>query len=86
MSNHKSKDELDTGWDGFDRPEDGRIYQHYKGGKYEIVASGYLEDSETPCVVYRSLADGNTWVRTAKNFLESIEVDGTSMTRFSLFS
>lgn len=82
MSGHKSKDELDTGWKEFDRPEDGQVYQHYKGGKYEVVTTGFLEDGETPCVIYRSLADGNIWVRTATNFLETTEVKGKRMPRF----
>lgn len=51
MSGHKSKDELDTDWKEFDRPEDGQVYKHYKGGKYEVVTTGFLEDGETPCVI-----------------------------------
>jgi hypothetical protein len=50
---------------------------------YIIVATGFLEDTETPCVVYRSLEKNIVWVRTAKNFLEEIEFQGEKRSRFS---
>jgi hypothetical protein len=82
MSNQKPIEEILTGWDDFDRPEDRQIYEHYKGGEYEIVATGFLEDSEAACVVYRSLLKNIVWVRTAKNFLENVEHDGEARPRF----
>lgn len=82
MSKIKSIDEIKAGWDDLDRPKDGQIFEHYKGGKYEIVATGFLEDSETPCVVYRSLLKNIVWVRTAKNFLEAVEHEGQVRARF----
>lgn len=63
-------------------PEDGQIFQHYKGGKYVIVATGFLEDSEAPCVIYRSLLKDIVWVRTAENFLEKVECKGSTQPRF----
>lgn len=82
MSNPKPIAEILTQWDGYARPADGATYQHYKGGRYSIVATGFLEDSETPCVIYRSQADDTVWVRTAKNFLEDIEQEGQTIPRF----
>ncbi|MFI5270566.1 MAG: DUF1653 domain-containing protein [Candidatus Saccharimonadales bacterium] len=84
MSNKKPLDEIIAGWEGQIRPKDGQIFQHYKGGKYEIVATGFLEDSEVPCVVYRSLEKNIVWVRTAKNFLENVENEGNIRPRFKL--
>lgn len=83
MSKRKQLDEILAGWDGYERPVDGDTYQHYRGGRYEIVATGFLEDTEVPCVVYRSLEKDIVWVRTAKNFLEDVEHDGKTMPRFS---
>ena len=83
MTNQKSLDEIEAGWDGLIRPKNGQIFQHYKGGKYEIVATGYLEDTETPCVIYRSLLKNIVWVRTAKNFLEDVESNGILNPRFT---
>lgn len=82
MSKQKSIDEIQAGWDDLVRPKNGQHFRHYKGGEYEIVATGFLEDSEAPCVVYRSLLKDIVWVRTAKNFLEDIEHDGVVQPRF----
>ncbi len=84
MSKKKPVDEIQRGWDIFKRPNDGQLFQHYKGGKYIIVATGFLEDSESPCVIYRSLEKNIVWVRTAKNFLEEIEHNGKQVPRFRL--
>jgi hypothetical protein len=84
MSKLKSLDEIKAGWDKLDRPKDGQIFEHYKGDKYEILATGFLEDTEAPCVVYRSLEKNIVWVRTAKNFLEQIEYNGLRLQRFRL--
>lgn len=82
MTKQKSIEEILAGWDDFDRPADGAKYRHYKGGLYEIVATGFLEDTETPCVVYRSLLKDIVWVRTAKDFLEKVEHHGVLHPRF----
>lgn len=83
MTKQKSIEQIQAGWDGFERPEDGAKYRHYKGGEYEIVATGFLEDTESPCVAYRSLEKSIVWVRTAKNFLESVERNGETVPRFT---
>lgn len=82
MSKKKSLDEIEVGWDSFERPNNGQVFKHYKGGKYEIVATGFLEDSEAPCVVYRSQLKNIVWVRTAKNFFENVEYKGKTQPRF----
>jgi len=84
MTKQKSLNEIKAGWDKLARPKNGQLYIHYKGGKYEIVATGFLEDTEAPCVVYRSLQKNTVWVRTAKNFLEEVEYKGTVQPRFKL--
>ena len=82
MSKYKPIEDILAGWDDFERPHDSDRYRHYKGGEYEIVATGFLEDSEAPCVVYRSLEKHIVWVRTAKNFLEAVEHNGETVPRF----
>lgn len=82
MTKQKSLSAIKAGWNDFIRPKDGQIFQHYKGGQYEIIATGFLEDTEAPCVIYRSLERNMVWVRTAKNFLEEIEYDGKMSPRF----
>lgn len=78
----KTTDEINASWKGLDRPMAGKIFQHYKGGSYEIVATGFLEDSVTPCVIYRSKENTIVWVRTAKDFFEDIEHEGVVQPRF----
>lgn len=84
MTKQKSIESISAGWDDYKRPETGQIFEHYKGGRYEIAATGFLEDTEAPCVVYRSLEKNIIWVRTAKNFLEEIEYQGQVRPRFRL--
>jgi hypothetical protein len=83
MSKQKPLEEILAGWNGLERPQDGDLYRHYRGGQYKIVATGFLEDSETTCVIYQSLEKDIVWVRTAKNFLEDVERGGKTMPRFS---
>lgn len=82
MTKQKSLEEIKAGWNDLNRPQNGQIFRHYKGGMYEIVATGFLEDTEAPCVVYRSLEKDIVWVRTAKDFLESVEHNGSVVPRF----
>lgn len=83
MSKQLSINKVQAGWISFERPTDGQRFLHYKGGEYEIVATGFLEDSESPCVVYRSIEKNIVWVRTAQNFLENVEHNGLIVARFS---
>lgn len=82
MSKSKPIEEMLDSWKDFTRPVDGQRFQHYKGGLYEIVATGFIENSELPCVVYRSLKKNIVWVRTAENFLESVEENDVTKPRF----
>jgi hypothetical protein len=82
MSEHKTAEELEALWDEFERPKDEQHFRHYKGGEYGIVTTGFLENGEIPCVIYRSLENDNTWVRTAEDFLSSVEYEGTTQPRF----
>jgi hypothetical protein len=49
----------------------------------EIVATGFLEDTEAPCAIYRSLKRGTVWVRTANSFLETVEYKDKIVPRFT---
>ena len=59
------------------------LYQHYKGGFYEVT--GVAKHSETLelMVVYRAQSkDHGLWVRPFEMFKEHVEVDGKSVPRF----
>ena len=65
-------------------PRPGR-YRHYKGGEYEVLGVATHSESEERLVVYRPLyGAGELWVRPLAMFIESVEVDGQSVPRFSL--
>jgi len=58
-------------------------YEHYKGKQYEVV--GIAKHSETleELVVYRALyGEKDLWVRPLKMFLETVEIEGKSISRF----
>lgn len=82
MAKSQPLEDIKALWDAYDRPTDGTRFHHYKGGEYEIVATGFLENEELPAVVYRSLEKNIVWVRTAENFFETVAVDGQTMPRF----
>ncbi|MCL5795379.1 MAG: DUF1653 domain-containing protein [Patescibacteria group bacterium] len=59
-------------------------YKHYKGEKYEVI--GVAKHSETleELVIYRALyGKHDLWARPLKMFLETIEVGGKTIPRFS---
>ncbi|MEK7180876.1 MAG: DUF1653 domain-containing protein [Patescibacteria group bacterium] len=58
-------------------------YRHFKGNEYEVI--GVAKHSETleEFVVYRALyGGGELWVRPKEMFLEKVNKDGKSVSRF----
>lgn len=83
MVKPRSIDKILSGWNVYTRPNNGDIFRHYKGGEYEIVETGFLENTGEPSVVYRSLdKDGIVWIRTAENFYEVIMENKVELPRF----
>ncbi len=60
------------------------IYQHYKGGKYEVIEEALSSDDKSVFIVYRSLTDNKVWVRLRSEFLSKVRVDGQVKDRFKL--
>jgi hypothetical protein len=65
----------------------GDRFCHYKhpDSFYKIVAIGFIEASETPCVVYQSeYGDQLTWVRSEEEFFAKVNLeDGSVVDRFA---
>ena len=70
-------------------------YRHFSGGLYEvvsvghhIVANGIDELPQHEVVIYHALftserfGDNHWWVRPVENFVESVEFEGTTVSRF----
>jgi hypothetical protein len=59
-------------------------YRHYKGGLYDLVCEARLEaDPAVTMMIYRSLADGQTWARPKAVFFETVEHEGKQVPRFA---
>ena len=65
----------------------GDKFFHYKHSDqfYHILAIGFIEDTEIPCVVYEAeYGDKITWVRTESEFFAKVTLeDGTEVDRFT---
>ena len=57
------------------------IWQHYKGGIYNVISLAIHTETEDRLVVYED-AKGQLWVRPVDMFLENVEVDGVEVPRF----
>ncbi len=57
-------------------------YRHYKGGIYELVCEATQESDLSPVIVYRA-ANGSIWTRPKAVFFEWLEINGTTVQRFS---
>jgi len=57
-------------------------YKHFKGGEYEVLGVAKHSETEEEFVAYKSLQDGELWVRPVKMFLEEVEFSGKKIPRF----
>lgn len=64
------------------------LYQHYKGGQYEVIGIVNHSESLEQLVLYKALYDsedypaGSLWVRPVDMFTEDVMVDGEKVKRF----
>ena len=60
------------------------LYQHYKGGEYEVLAVVRHSETLEPLVLYRPLYnDSGLWVRPYAMFCETVEVNDQRRPRFA---
>ncbi len=58
-------------------------YRHYKGSDYEVVGVARHSETEEELVVYRPLyGKGELWVRPLNMFVETVEYEGETVSRF----
>ena len=62
--------------------EVGKIYRHYKGNLYKIIALAKCSETLEDLIVYQSCNEDKTWVRPKKMWNEI--VDDSSTLRFTL--
>jgi hypothetical protein len=61
------------------------IYQHFKGGMYEVLGIVRHSETEEWLVLYKNRA-GDWWVRPHAMFLETVTHDGQKVPRFAYVS
>lgn len=66
-------------------PEVGRVYNHYKGGKYEVISLATHSETKEVLVVYKSLHFGSVYARPLELWFDEVMTDdGKRSSRFSL--
>lgn len=59
-------------------------YRHFKGNEYELLHVATHSETLEQMVVYRALyGEHGIWVRPARMWEESVEVDGKRVERFT---
>jgi len=55
----------------------GKIYRHYKGNLYKIIAFGKHSETVEDMIVYQSVKTGDIWVRPREMWNNVIDENGT---------
>lgn len=62
-------------------------YRHYKGLRYEVIATVRHSETLEPMTLYRALyGEHGLWVRPAAMFNEVVVIDGVRQPRFTWVS
>lgn len=59
-------------------PEIGKVYKHYRGERYKVLAIGRIESTREPVVIYQHEgfpSQSHTWVRPTREWWEKFEVE-----------
>lgn len=63
----------------------GKLYQHYKGLRYHVIALARHSETLEELVVYQALyGEKGIWVRPLSMFLENVTIEGITQPRFKL--
>ncbi|MDO4462530.1 MAG: DUF1653 domain-containing protein [Bacteroidia bacterium] len=63
--------------------KESRYFQHFKGGKYELLAFGKDSENMNDVVIYKALYDdGQIWVRPKDMFFANVRKNGIETPRF----
>ena len=62
----------------------GKIYRHYKGNVYQIIALAKHSETGEDMIVYKNTDKGDIWVRPKSMWNEIVNVNSKEVLRFSL--
>jgi hypothetical protein len=61
------------------------LYQHYKGGRYQVLGVVRCSETLAPLVLYQALyGEQGHWVRPYEMFVGEVVLDGQRIKRFAL--
>ena len=60
----------------------GKVYKHYKGNVYKIIALGKHSETTEDMIVYQSVKTDDVWIRPKRMWNETVDDKGTL--RFTL--
>ena len=59
------------------------VYEHFKGGRYEVIAVAWHSEYEEDLVIYQAMyGEERLFARPIGMFLETVEVEGRRVPRF----
>lgn len=60
------------------------LYRHYRGGLYRVIDTVRHSETLEPLTLYQALyGQQGLWVRPAAMFLETLEIEGRRVQRFT---
>lgn len=66
-----------------DYPEIGKLYDHYKGGIYEVLTLAQHSETDEVLVIYKSIHLGTVYARPLSMWFQLVTIDDkTSVPRF----
>lgn len=65
----------------------GKIYEHFKGGRYKVLSVARHSETLQELVVYQALyGEGGVWVRPLDMFVETVNLHGKTEPRFKIIT
>lgn len=68
------------------QPEVGKLYRHYKGNVYQVLAIGLHTETLEELVVYKATSGDQVWIRPLKMWIETVKVNNILTSRFTLIT
>ena len=57
-------------------PEIGKLYDHYKGGRYEVITLAKHSETDETLVIYKSIHFGSVHARPLSMWFEMVAISG----------
>ena len=55
----------------------GKVYKHYKGNKYQVLALAKHSETSEDMIVYQNIEKGDVWVRPKRMWFEIVDNKNT---------